>query len=84
MALNVISIITAAGKDDMPFSPFVTIRIDTLLDGRPAVESPQLMTAQEIDTYIGRLKDELTEVGKRAKHQLAAAIANDSHRQPRR
>ncbi|MTK10721.1 MAG: hypothetical protein F8N39_00960 [Clostridiaceae bacterium] len=64
------SITTAAGKDDQPFSPFVTIHL----------ESHQLRTPGEIDAYIGRLMEELTELGARAKRDLAAAVANDPHR----
>lgn len=61
--------------DSMPFNPIVWLCLDswtTSEQNQPRI-TPQLMTEEEIDTYLALLHEDLDKAGKRAKSALQRA-----------
>jgi len=71
-------IITMKKGDALPFNPHIEIILDHWMhqhnDNTPII-SAHLMSEGEIDFHIQQLKDDLDEVGKRAKAALHLAKA---------
>jgi len=65
-------------SDPYPFDPIVRICLARVAkNNKGEIEiSPDLMTEDEIDHYIGELKSDLDAVGKRAKSALKSARAS--------